>query len=80
MDTQLLNTSAWDTTPVMPPPPGVTSNFENPVTLAPICRTAIFVAAPLAIVSLALRLYTRLRVTRSIGIDDCKILSERIII
>lgn len=79
MDIQLLNTSAWDTISAMPPPPGVTSNFEDPVTLGPIWRATICVSVALAVVSLALRLYTRLYVTRSIGADDCRTLSEHII-
>ncbi|TGJ80419.1 hypothetical protein E0Z10_g8347 [Xylaria hypoxylon] len=52
------------------PPPGVTPNFDNPYSLAPLCLIVISITLPLVVLFLGLRLYVRLWVKRSTGADD----------
>lgn len=54
------------------PPDGVTSNLSNPPTRVGETVIVICVTVPIMAVALALRLYTRLRVTRNFGADDCR--------
>lgn len=61
-----------NTTPGIPPPPGVTSNFVNPESCAHIPRIVIAISIPIMTICVLMRLYTRLFVTRTFGIDDCK--------
>lgn len=68
----MLDLSALDSVPAMMPPSGAIPNFENPYSLAPIGTIVIGVSLPLAIISVASRLYTRFCITHSIGADDCK--------
>ncbi|KUI66481.1 hypothetical protein VM1G_02343 [Cytospora mali] len=56
--------------PVMAPPPGVVSNFVNPVSLAPMCLAVITVTLSLMILFVALRFYARLRMSHAMGADD----------
>lgn len=58
--------------PLMQPPPGVTSNFINPPSLANviIAVQAVFLTLMLGLV--ILRIYTRAYLTRSLGWDDCE--------
>lgn len=58
--------------PVINPPPGTTSNFVNPKTVAPglIAINAVFV--PLMLISVAIRVYVKGSILRAIGWDDCK--------
>jgi len=63
--------------PALQPPPGVVPNFVNPQSIAHQTRTAIYVTLPLMLLFLVLRLYTRLRILRAVGADDCKSLSKR---
>ncbi|KAK0630534.1 hypothetical protein B0T17DRAFT_616176 [Bombardia bombarda] len=56
--------------PAMVPPPGEVSNFIDPYSLAPAGRIVVYVTLPLMVISVALRIYTRLFVTRTIGTDD----------
>ncbi|KAI1373948.1 hypothetical protein F4677DRAFT_427722 [Hypoxylon crocopeplum] len=52
------------------PPPGVIPNFDNPVSLTPVCLIVIAITLPLMIIFLALRLYVRFWVSRTGGADD----------
>ncbi|KAI9848471.1 MAG: hypothetical protein M1838_000515 [Thelocarpon superellum] len=60
--------------PALPPPPGVTSNLEDPE----FCGMRLFVICGvftgLILICTVLRLYTRLRITNAFGIDDCALI------
>ncbi|KAI0842711.1 hypothetical protein F5Y06DRAFT_133585 [Hypoxylon sp. FL0890] len=56
--------------PGMTPPPGVTPNFVDPESVAPACRIITGVSLAMMYCFLVLRVYTRIWVTRSFGIDD----------
>ena len=58
--------------PSQAPPPGVTSNFENPYSLAVLPRGFIYATLPPMVLFLGLRFYTRIKITRQVGIDDCQ--------
>ena len=72
MDQIPSDPSILATIPAIPPPPGVTPDFENPYSLAPVGRAVLGVTFPLMTIAIASRLYTRLWITRSVGPDDCK--------
>lgn len=57
--------------PAGTPPPGVVPNFIDPPSIAWLGRLSVYIALPLMIILLALRLYVRLRVTCAAGADDC---------
>ncbi|KAJ8129908.1 hypothetical protein O1611_g3725 [Lasiodiplodia mahajangana] len=57
-------------TPAGPPPPGITPNFTNPPTQAPLLRNGIYVILPLVLLFLLARIYTRAFISRVFGIDD----------
>ncbi|KAI3317137.1 hypothetical protein HD806DRAFT_515890 [Xylariaceae sp. AK1471] len=57
-------------TPVLPPPPGVTSNFDHPETLRQINNIAIGISIPVSTVFYSLRLYTRIWIRRSWIFED----------
>ncbi|KAK4159206.1 hypothetical protein QBC43DRAFT_374006 [Cladorrhinum sp. PSN259] len=56
--------------PVQAPPEGVISNFENPSSAAPLIAAFVYVTIPPMAFSLILRFYTRIAITRNLGIDD----------
>lgn len=56
--------------PSMASPPGVKSNFVNPVTLADEIIAVTATTSILALVLLSIRLYSTLRITRSASYDD----------
>ncbi len=56
---------------LIPPPPGVVSNFENPVSHGDFRPIYLFFSI-LGGLSVVTRLYTRIFLTRSVGSDDCK--------
>ncbi|KAF2197035.1 hypothetical protein GQ43DRAFT_497190 [Delitschia confertaspora ATCC 74209] len=56
--------------PALQPPNGIVPNFVNPPSQANQPRIAIYVSMPIMVFVLALRIYTRLRVTRALGADD----------
>ncbi|TRX88040.1 hypothetical protein FHL15_011042 [Xylaria flabelliformis] len=56
--------------PALPPPPGVQSNFDNPQTREGPARIVVGLTYGLMLIFLALRIYTRVRITNSLGIDD----------
>ncbi|TRX93716.1 hypothetical protein FHL15_005392 [Xylaria flabelliformis] len=57
-------------TPAATPPPGVTPNFVNPPTQAPMLNTGIYVMLPLMLLFFSARIYTRTYITRALGTDD----------
>ncbi|KAH7131840.1 hypothetical protein B0J11DRAFT_599848 [Dendryphion nanum] len=56
--------------PVVPPPPGVTSNFENPYSMASTLLVINVVFSAIALICSALRIYTRAVVIRKVDWDD----------
>jgi len=61
-----------DHTSPVKPPPGHESNFVNPESISYQLITVISVMTALVVLSTAGRVYTRLRITKSFGLDDCK--------
>ncbi|RYP80359.1 hypothetical protein DL769_002508 [Monosporascus sp. CRB-8-3] len=59
----------WNT-PMLPPPPGVTSNFINPESRAPMIRAGMYPVLCIMLVFVILRIYTRARLVRALGSDD----------
>ncbi|KAI9168066.1 Acetolactate synthase-like protein [Paramyrothecium foliicola] len=57
-------------TPALDPPPGVTSNPDNPESLAPIASITIAICIPLVTIFFALRCYVRLFVKRTWIFED----------
>ncbi|KAI1759339.1 hypothetical protein GGR53DRAFT_523934 [Hypoxylon sp. FL1150] len=57
-------------TPALPPPPGVTSNFDDPPSLTRGMNIAMGVAIPLATIFFGLRSYTRLFIRRTWIFED----------
>ena len=56
--------------PVVPPPPGVTSNFVNPESRAKYYVAIIATCLPLMLPIVVMRLYLRLWNSRSFAVDD----------
>ncbi|KAI1827483.1 hypothetical protein F4861DRAFT_529272 [Xylaria intraflava] len=71
-----MATSMPQPTPVLPPPPGVTSNFEHPVTLKRQNLIAVGIAISLTTVFFFLRVYTRIWIKRAWIFEDCKLNSS----
>lgn len=67
MDWKLL-----DQIPALPPPTGVQSNFNTSETRDGLARIVVSLTYALMLVFLALRIYTRVRITNSLGADDCE--------
>ncbi|KAI2464613.1 hypothetical protein F4781DRAFT_439417 [Annulohypoxylon bovei var. microspora] len=59
-----------DSTPARPPPPGRESNFTNPESRCYELIIPIAVFTALNVILVLLRIYSRLRITRSFGADD----------
>lgn len=59
--------------PVIPPPPGVQSNFEQPHTLRASLTAVNATFLPLMLIAVAIRLYVRGHIVHSLGWDDCKL-------
>ncbi|KAI0903202.1 hypothetical protein F4824DRAFT_493250 [Ustulina deusta] len=59
-----------DTTPSAPPPPGRTPNFIHPESRSYQLYILIAFLSALVVFIGSMRLYTRLRITRSFGVDD----------
>ncbi|KAI1181214.1 hypothetical protein F4777DRAFT_526343 [Nemania sp. FL0916] len=57
-------------TPALPPPPGVTSNFDHPLTLKRQNNIAIGVSIPLTTIFFFLRAYTRIWIKRTWILED----------
>lgn len=56
--------------PVGPPPPGISSNFLNPPTLAPITVTVSILLLVWTLLFVVIRLHANFRAPRGLGIDD----------
>ena len=61
----------------IPPPPGLTSNYINPPSKAVWGTVTTSVCLTVATLLVAMRLYTKLRVLRNLGLDDCKLHSNQ---
>ncbi|KAL2106656.1 hypothetical protein VUR80DRAFT_6421 [Thermomyces stellatus] len=59
-----------DIQPAFPPPPGVTSNFDDPDNISWIVMVAIAATLPVAILACSLRLYTSKRIVGRWHVDD----------
>ncbi|KAI1123698.1 hypothetical protein F5Y10DRAFT_285804 [Nemania abortiva] len=59
-----------DNTPSAPPPPGHIPNFTNPESRSYQLYILIAVFSALVLLASSMRIYTRLRITRSFGADD----------
>jgi hypothetical protein len=64
--------SLLDQIPALPPPPGVQSHFEHPETREDLAKIVVGLTYGLMLVFLAMRIYTRIRITNSLGVDDCE--------
>ncbi|KAI1150710.1 hypothetical protein F4825DRAFT_452225 [Nemania diffusa] len=62
--------SLLDQIPALPPPPGVQSNFDSPETREDLAKIVVGLTYGLMLVFLAMRIYTRIRITNSLGVDD----------
>ncbi len=62
----------FSNTPAGMPPPGVTPNFVNPPTQAPITYIVTTVTLPLMIVFVALRLYADVWISRKLDRAGCE--------
>lgn len=58
--------------PSAAPPPGVVPNFIDPPSQANVPRIFTYVTLPPMILFLAMRMYVRIFVTHTIGLDDCE--------
>ncbi|KAK6957323.1 hypothetical protein Daesc_000106 [Daldinia eschscholtzii] len=68
-----------DRTPSRDPPPGQESNFTNPESRSHQLYILIAVLSPIIVLVGSLRIYSRLRITRSFGVDDwlCIVATDR---
>jgi hypothetical protein len=64
--------SSQDDTPAIPPPPGVTSNFDDPESRAWLPRNLMIAFITLMVVTIALRLLARFKIKQRLGADDCE--------
>ncbi|KAK7190340.1 hypothetical protein DPSP01_006160 [Paraphaeosphaeria sporulosa] len=69
-DPSKLDPALLATFPALTPPSGVEPNFNNPRSIAYQCQVAVYVLLPIMLVHVVLRIYTRLQVKNSLGIDD----------
>lgn len=65
-------------TPALQPPPGITSNFDNPYNIKPEINAALGVCLGVSTVLVWLRLYTRFFIIKCHGWEDCKLLPVHI--
>ena len=72
MDFSALSDDYLDITPVRPPPPGRESNLIDPESRAYQVIIVIAVVSFLVVVLSSMRVYTRLKITRTFGVDDCE--------
>ena len=57
--------------PVIAAPPGITSNFDDPVSRGYVVVVTGTAFLTLALCFLVIRLYTRFFITSNVGADDC---------
>lgn len=65
--------SRLDQIPALPPPNGQHSDFETHETRENLARIVVSFTYALMLLFLALRIYTRIIITNSFGIDDCEL-------
>lgn len=58
--------------PAVPPPPGITPNFESPPNSKAVSLIVLVPCQTIATLSVLLRLYTKLSLLQSIAWEDCK--------
>ena len=58
--------------PIQKPPPGIKSNFINPLTLEPAIVAISIVMTTWMLLFAIIRLYANFRSPRGLAIDDCK--------
>ncbi|KAF7947622.1 hypothetical protein EAE96_008704 [Botrytis aclada] len=56
--------------PALTPPPGVTSNFDNPYSLRPAADAVKIVTTILATLAIFIRVYTKWRIIREVHLED----------
>lgn len=66
-----------DQIPAYPPPPGVISNFKNPVSLAKPLVIVNVMFLSLMMIFVGIRIYTKGYIVRKLGWDDCGCYSFR---
>jgi hypothetical protein len=64
-------------TPAAAPPHGLNSNFDNPPSKAQTVYIVMSVCLGLVTLLVAIRIYTRARITKSLWWDDCESLFSR---
>ncbi len=64
--------SSFENVPALAPPVGLTSHLDQPEPNNEVPLVACFLSLALVLVFVALRLYSRISITRSIGCDDCR--------
>ena len=72
MDLSKLSPEALSHIPAGIPPPGTTPNFENPQTNSRVIVTLSVICLSFMVLISAIRVYSRLWITRSFGWDDGK--------
>jgi hypothetical protein len=65
-----MDWGALEHIPALPPPPGVQSDFDSPETREGLARIVVGLTYGLMVIFLTMRIYTRVRITNSLGIDD----------
>lgn len=58
--------------PALQPPPGVQSNFDNPLTRGPDVVIASSICLALMLSLVVIRFYTKIAIKRRFGWDDCE--------
>lgn len=59
--------------PALAPPPGVTPNFIDPPSREDLGKGFVYAFLPIMVCFVTLRMYTRARISRTFGLDDCKV-------
>jgi hypothetical protein len=57
---------------LLPPPPGVTPDFDHPVSIAYRLVITIAICLSASTIAILLRLYTKFFIIHIVGVDDCK--------
>ena len=67
-----LSARSLDNTPAAPPPPGVIPNLINPQNLSVASNATVITCLVATTIFVWLRVYTKLRIYKSHGYEDCK--------
>lgn len=73
-DLSQLDPALLELIPAHLPPEGVTPNFVDPESRAHIVSIVTYLTLPLMLVFVALRIFTRIYISRTLGADDGKYL------